>query len=65
MPTKVSERNLLGSLAFLAIAFSFLFNAKLFTAPVTISEKGIVFIVLGLAAIAFSIRYFKKVITKA
>lgn len=46
------------------IAIILLFNAKVFNAPVRISEKGIAFIVLGIAAILFSFRFFKKVIIR-
>jgi uncharacterized membrane protein YiaA len=64
MPTKVSERNLILSIALSAIAIALLFSAKLFNAPVQISEKGIAFIVIGITAAAFAARYFKKAIVK-
>jgi hypothetical protein len=46
MPTKLSERNLLISIALFANAFTLLFCAKLIKAPVQISEKGIGYIEL-------------------
>jgi hypothetical protein len=64
MPTKVSERNLLISIAIFLIAITLFFSAKLFNAPVRISEKGIAFIVLGLAAVVFAIRFLKKAIVR-
>jgi hypothetical protein len=64
MPTKVSEKNLLLSLTLFATAIVFLFSAQLFTAPVIISEKGILFILLGIIAVLFSIRFLKKSISR-
>jgi hypothetical protein len=64
MPTKVSERNLILSIALFTIAIILLVNAKLFNAPVEISEKGIAFIVIGITAAAFALRYFKKAVVK-
>ena len=64
MPTKVSERNLLTSVVLFTIATTLLFSAKLFNAPVQISEKGIAFIVIGLTAAAFAVKYVKKAIVK-
>jgi hypothetical protein len=64
MPTKLSERNLILSVILFVIAIILLFNAKLFNVPVRISEKGIAFIVLGITAILFSFRFFKKVIIR-
>jgi hypothetical protein len=61
MPTKVSERNLILSIALSTIAIALLFSAKLFYAPVKISEKGLVFIVLGMIAATFAVKFFKKV----
>lgn len=64
MPTKVSERNLILSIVLFAIAIILLFSAQLFDAPVKISEKGIVFILLGIASAAFAVSYFKKAVEK-
>jgi hypothetical protein len=64
MPTKVSERNLILSVAIFVIAIALLFNAKLFNAPVKISEKGILFIVLGATLSLVSIKLFKKAILR-
>lgn len=64
MPTKVSERNLLISVALFAIAAALLFNAKLINAPVEISEKGIALIVSGITVTAFAIKFFKKAVVK-
>jgi hypothetical protein len=64
MPTKVSEKNLLLSLTLFATAIALLFSAKLFNAPVIISEKGILFILLGIIAVLFSIKFLKKAISR-
>jgi hypothetical protein len=55
---------LLLSLTLFATAIVFLFSAQLFTAPVIISEKGILFILLGIIAVLFSIRFLKKSISR-
>jgi hypothetical protein len=60
MLTKLSERNLLISIVIFGIAVFLLFSAKLFNAPVIVSEIGILFIVLGITAVVFAIRIFRK-----
>lgn len=64
MPTKVSERNLLLSTVLFVTAIALLFSAKLFKAPVEISEKGIAIVAMGIIAVLLSIKLFKKGISR-
>jgi hypothetical protein len=64
MPTKVSERSLVASIALFATAITLLFNAKFFDAPVRISEKGIALIALGILLFLFSIRLLRKAVVR-
>jgi hypothetical protein len=64
MPTKLSERNLLIGIALFATACTLIFCAKLIKAPVQMSEKGIGFIVIGIIAALFAVKYLKKAIVK-
>lgn len=64
MPTKVSEKKVLGSVLLFAAGLWLFNTAKLTTAPVKLSEKGLFTAIAALTLLFLGIRAFSRAIQK-
>jgi uncharacterized membrane protein len=60
MPTKVSEKHLFLGIALLLIGVVILLNTTLVDRPIKISEKGLLFDLMAVVSLFFSVRFISK-----
>ena len=64
MPAKVSEKKLIVGIVCFAMGILLFFNTALFTSPLLVSEKGMLYTAIALALVAVGIFSFKSSIHK-